>query len=876
MATRKPKITRKRGEIKPPASKLAPKRDYRARIVVQFKDEIQLPYRSDAAKYIKEFNVGPWDQLVKKHPGLTIEPLFPDIDPKKLKELIGKAKEMDPTYIEVNFFNYFRVICPVDSNPETILKDLSAWKYIRNSFLSGQGKTPAVAYSNDEFAHEDSATPTNPYQRYLNDAPEGVSAKYVWDFPVPGSDGNVSGINFIDIEKGWTLNHNDLAAHGASCLFGTNEDGGRLHGSGVLGIICAIDNAEGCVGIVPNVNNVNVISTQDAFGTRNVAAAILSSLNYLGFGDVLLIEDTNTVNIEGTNFSVPIETLEPEFNAIRLATALGIIVIEPGGNGDEANAGIDFDTFELNNKKILKPLNDDLTINADFMESGAIIVTAAESGLRTPPLAVDSHTKIPKAPYGSRIDCYGWGENITTLGYGLTDYVHDFNGTSGAAAIVAGAVLSMQGMVLAEHGYKFGPGQMRAILRNPLYGTQMSRKVSGSVYQLEPVFMPDLHKFADQHLNLPPDIYMRDSLSDDGSPHAGAMSWSPDIILKNIQYANPTASFGIGSGMENNDNLSDSAYELVPNYLYFRALNQGGSVATGVKVTAFWSNPSTVITPGSLNFIGETDFPDIPKPVSGEAETLTVSNELIWDTVPVTGHYCFVAFVTCDQDPYFDPRKIVDGTWSWARYYNFIRNNNNVTWRNFNVIPLPPPADLEEEDTSDSEPAPQQDPPQEQDNGQAPPENLPKKGWVHIDFISPGLPGISKKMDLEIISRLPGKAIGILQAPVQWKREVFRGSPFVRTNVKRKKCYSRFGTGSTTRYKDIHFRADSKTPLRLYINVPEKLRNKNYTVAVRQMLDGVELGRVTYMLVPWKKKPKPVKPGKPVIKGKDVRVRKLK
>ena len=56
--------------------------------------------------------------------------------------------------------------------------------------------------------------------------------------------------------------------------------------------------------------------------------------------------------------------------------------------------------------------------------------------------------------YGSRIDCYAWGEKIATIGGGHprkrsrrdSPYQGGFNGTSGASAIIAGAAFAPPGI----------------------------------------------------------------------------------------------------------------------------------------------------------------------------------------------------------------------------------------------------------------------------------------------------------------------------------------------------------------------------------------------------------------------------------------------
>ena len=65
-------------------------------------------------------------------------------------------------------------------------------------------------------------------------------------------------------------------------------------------------------------------------------------------------------------------------------------------------------------------------------------------------------------------------------------------------------------------------------------------------------------------------------------------------------------------------------------------------------------------------------------------DTLTVSDAILWAASdnPGHGHYCFIAIVSCAKDPappalYF--RDVDD-------YVAYVRDENNVTWRNFDVI----------------------------------------------------------------------------------------------------------------------------------------------------------------------------------------------
>ncbi len=54
------------------------------------------------------------------------------------------------------------------------------------------------------------------------------------------------------------------------------------------------------------------------------------------------------------------------------------------------------------------------------------------------------HKRLYFSNYGSRIDTYAWGENVTTTA--LSGYTSYFNGTSSASSIIAGAAVNLQGI----------------------------------------------------------------------------------------------------------------------------------------------------------------------------------------------------------------------------------------------------------------------------------------------------------------------------------------------------------------------------------------------------------------------------------------------
>lgn len=103
----------------------------------------------------------------------------------------------------------------------------------------------------------------------------------------------------------------------------------------------------------------------------------------------------------------------------------------------------------------------------------------------------DTHAALPFSNYGTRLDVQGWGERIATLGLGerpigqadprlringgdeLQWYTTEFNGTSGASPIVAGAAAIIQANRVAAGLAPLNSCEMRLLLRRT--GTQQGQ-----------------------------------------------------------------------------------------------------------------------------------------------------------------------------------------------------------------------------------------------------------------------------------------------------------------------------------------------------------------------------------------------------------------
>lgn len=227
--------------------------------------------------------------------------------------------------------------------------------------------------------------------------------------------------------------------------------GNYPHGTAVLGEMLMVDNSIGGVGIIPAAQGhvVGITRNVDGAPFENPPEAIMDAASFLSFGDAMLLE----MQVGDANLDLwPVEILDAVFDAIRLATAMGITVIEPAANGGK---DMDEPVLREGESTPLALLN---RSSPDFRDSGAIVVGAGSSGL--------PRTRLSFSNYGSRVDVHSRGENIKTssVNEAYEDIYSNFDGTSGASPIIVGAALSIQGMVNANRGTKLSPADLRSLI----------------------------------------------------------------------------------------------------------------------------------------------------------------------------------------------------------------------------------------------------------------------------------------------------------------------------------------------------------------------------------------------------------------------------
>ncbi len=307
-------------------------------------------------------------------------------------------------------------------------------------------------------------------QVYLNDAPIGIGARY-GSWALPGGKG--AGVQITDVEYGWVIDHEDLGLTAGDLIHGTNSDQDfyYYHGTASVGIIRGIENEYGITGIAPLASlklsalnddtSINDHRRNEVNAANAISAAVINS----NPGDVILLElqfpgpDSNEACVippgqpdKCSWFEmVPVEYYPDVFDIIQLATASGITVIEASANGF---MNLDNPIYERR-------------FDPTYQDSGAIMVSAATSSI--------PHTPMFWANYGSRIDVYGWGENVFTTGYNGETYGPEapnriytatYEGTSSASPMIAGAVAAIQGNAIDQTSSPLNPLAIRRKLRD--------------------------------------------------------------------------------------------------------------------------------------------------------------------------------------------------------------------------------------------------------------------------------------------------------------------------------------------------------------------------------------------------------------------------
>jgi hypothetical protein len=300
------------------------------------------------------------------------------------------------------------------------------------------------------------------------------------------------------------------------------------------------------------------------------------------------------------------------------------------------------------------------------------------------------------------------------------------------------------------------------------------------------------------------DLYLRDNLEDHGREPLidGGISCSPDVIIFNQELLDPEAILGTTLALSQ-ANLGEQVEFGQNNYIYLRVHNRGNN-ATGGTATVYWSHPSTFPTPASWNLVDQITIPSVP------SNSVKVVGPVVWpsDDIPAQGHYCFIALVNSGNDPAPDPATIL----SMNDFYNFIRENNNATWKNFDVIDM--------------------------FAGSVNSLNFHIQGWSGNNIYS----------DLQIdLSSLPtGMEVNLKIL----KRLCIEASTDGLSKINESTLYNEYYvlSGKKSYLRNIKLKSNDNCIAKLEFILPDSIPDGGYEISVAQLVDNLEMGRVTQLL----------------------------
>jgi Subtilase family/Repeat of unknown function (DUF5648) len=434
-------------------------------LIVMVKPETGLRATSTGVASVMGADVSPLSQVLAGE-GIILQPLFGVSEERLQMSTTSIAMTTEGELPDLSI--YYRVKAP-DESLDRIASRLQGLDTVEAAYIKPAAEPPLRL--NDMLPSAEDAPPITPdftsRQGYLDAAPGGIDARYAWTI----AGGRGAGVRIIDIEGAWRFTHEDLLQNQGGVVGGTQSGdiGWRNHGTAVVGEFGGDGNGIGITGICPDAS-VRAISIFGIAGGSS--GAIRQAADLLGPGDIILIElhrPGPRADGVGQRGYIAIEWWPDDFDAIRYATAKGVIVVEAAGNGSQ-----NLDDPIYNQPAPGFPSTWTNPFNRSNRDSGAIVV-----GAGAPPPGTHGRnwgadrSRLDFSNYGALIDAQGWGREVTTCGYGDLQgggnediwYTDQFSGTSSASPIVVGALGSIQGVLRARNQAPLSAAAARNWLR---------------------------------------------------------------------------------------------------------------------------------------------------------------------------------------------------------------------------------------------------------------------------------------------------------------------------------------------------------------------------------------------------------------------------
>jgi uncharacterized repeat protein (TIGR01451 family) len=417
------------------------------RIHVKFRQDTRVRVRDGRFVSLGEDDLSQLEDVLERYPEVVPTRLFDarseeELDAEKQRvERLSRREQGDKNL-------YVRLSFPAKPLDEVgrLIDALNALDLVELAY-------PEPAEELDPDNHTDDY---RPFQGYRVGAPGGINADATRS--VPGGRGE--NVQIIDIERWFNPDHEDLPA------VTVYDNGDPLtafaapfdHGTAVLGQLFGLDNGFGVLGLA-DLAAPAFVSRAD--GTNN--AIDVATANSVA-GDVILLE----VQLAGANGGctsasqvgcVAVEFVQANYDAIVTATSLGINVVQAAGNGSQ-----DLDSAAYDATFGTRPDSGSIIVGA-----GAADPDAGVAGNCTP--TAPPRGRLNFSTFGSRVDLHGWGECVTSTGYGNLQgspdsddaYTGRFGGTSSASPIVTAAV-GIVSSIAQEQGTPLTPTEVRDLL----------------------------------------------------------------------------------------------------------------------------------------------------------------------------------------------------------------------------------------------------------------------------------------------------------------------------------------------------------------------------------------------------------------------------